>query len=391
MKKLDYLLKKKTRKVIGLMSGTSADGIDACLVKIDHARPKARIKELGFKTYPFPEVLRKRILQVSDPAFQNLNEVLRLNMVMGEYFAEAALSLMKRLGYDAKQIDLIGSHGQTIRHLPREVKRFKKRIKATLQIGEPSVIAQRTGVVTVGDFRTADMVAGGQGAPLAPLGHFLLFGKDNYPQMVLNLGGMANFTILPKNCRLKEVWGFDTGPCNVILDALARLLFRKKFDRDGKMASAGRVNQNLLKKLKKHKYFRKTPPKSTGREDFDEIFIKRILDSRLLPEDLIATACELIVWSIWDAYRRYVKPHYKIKRLIVSGGGAHNKYLLRRLSDLFYPVEVVISAKAGYHPDAVEAIVFALLANQTINELPGGLKRVTGANKDSILGKICVP
>lgn len=391
MKKLQRLLKKKKRRVVGLISGTSADGIDTCLVEIDHSEPKLKIKELGFKTYPFPEILRKRILQVSDPAFQNLDEVLRLNMAMGEYFAKAALSLIKELGYKANQVDLIGSHGQTIRHLPRQVLRFKQKLKATFQIGEPAVIAQRTGVVTVGDFRTSDMASGGQGAPLAPLGHLLLFSKKNSSQVILNLGGIANFTILPRDCKLKDVWGFDTGPCNVILDTLTRTLFRKRFDRDGKIASSGKVDQDLLRKLKMHKYFRLFPPKSTGREDFDEIFIKRIIQSKLAPEDLVATASELIVWSIWNAYRRYVEPHYKIEELIISGGGVHNKYLLQRLSELFYPVEPITSAKVGYNPDAVEAIIFALLANQTINEAPGGLKKVTGASKDAILGKICLP
>jgi len=391
MKRLERLLKKKKRKVVGLLSGTSADGIDACLVEIDHSRPKLKIKELGFKTYPFPEIVRKKILRVSAPAFQNLDEVLRLNMAMGEYFASAALSLIKDAGYDAQQVDLIGSHGQTIRHLPQEVLRLKKKVRATFQMGELSVIAQRTSLVTVGDFRTPDMASGGQGAPLAPLGHFLLFSNKSFSQVILNLGGIANFTILPKNCKLKDVWGFDTGPCNVILDTLARRLFRKKYDRDGKIASSGKVSQNLLKKLKRHKYFRLFPPKSTGREDFDEIFIKRIAESKLSPQDLVATASELIVWSIWNAYRRYVEPHYKIEELIISGGGVHNKHLLQRLSELFYPVEIITSDKAGYDPDAVEAIVFALLADQTINEAPGGLKKVTGASKDAILGKICLP
>jgi anhydro-N-acetylmuramic acid kinase len=391
MKKFERLLKKRKRKVIGLISGTSADGIDVCLVDIDHSKPKQKINELGFETYPFPENLRKKIIQASDPVYQNLDEVLRLDMVMGEYFAEAALSLIMKSGYRPEKIDLVGSHGQTIRHLPEEVFRFKKKVKATLQIGEPSVIAQRTGVVTVGDFRTSDMASGGEGAPLAPLGHFLLFASKIYSQMVLNLGGIANLTILPQSSRMKDVWGFDTGPCNVILDTLCRRLFRKKFDPDGRIASSGKVNQNLLKRLKKHKYFKMLPPKSTGRENFDESFIKRILDSKASPEDVIATASELIVWSIGDAYRRYVKPHYKIKRLIVSGGGVHNEYLLHRLSQLFYPVEVITSDKMGYNPDAIEAIVFALLANQTINEFPGGLKKVTGANKDTILGKVCLP
>lgn len=388
---LQYLLTKKKRKIIGLISGTSADGIDACLVEIDSSRPDLKIKELGFETWPYPDPLRKKILQVSDPAFQNLDETIRLNMVVGEYLAEAARSLMSKLDYNSDQIDLISSHGQTIRHLPGAVLRFKKKVKATLQIGELSVIAQRTGVVTVGDFRTSDMARGGEGAPLAPRGHFLLFNKKSFSQIILNLGGIANFTILPKDCKLENVWGFDTGPCNVILDTLTVTLFGKKFDRHGKIASSGRANQNLLKRLKEHKFFGLTPPKSTGREDFDQVFIKKILDSGLLPEDMIATASELIVWSIWDAYRRYVQPHHDIKQVMVCGGGVHNRHLLKRLRELLCPVEVITSDGVGYDPDAVEAIVFALLANQTINGLPGSVKKVTGSTKDTILGKICLP
>ena len=391
MNKLINLLKKKKRKVMGLMSGTSADGLDACLVQIERRGSKFKIKELGFKTYPFGDDLKKRILQISDPDFQNLDEVLRMNMVLGEYFARAALSLLRELGYKPDQIDLIGSHGQTIRHLPREVVRFKKRIKATFQIGEPSVIARRTGVATVGDFRTSDLASGGEGAPLAPLGHFFLFNSKINSQLVLNLGGIANFTVLPKNCELKDVWGFDIGPCNVLLDNLTRTIFKKKFDRDGKIASRGKVDVSLLKRLKGHRYFRLSPPKSTGREDFGERFIKMILKSKISPEDKMATSSELIVWSIWDAYSRFVRTHHKTDRLIVCGGGAHNKYLLEKISEQLSPVEVMTSDKLGYNPDAVESLIFALLANQTIDELPGGLKKVTGAHKDTILGKICLP
>jgi anhydro-N-acetylmuramic acid kinase len=391
MNKLQNLLKKKKRKVMGLISGTSADGIDVCLMQIDRIGLKLKVKELDFKTYPFAEDLKKRILQISDPCFQNLDEALRMNMVLGEYFARAALSLLRELGYKPEQIDLIGSHGQTIRHLPREVLRFKKRVKATYQIGEASVIARRTGVVTVGDFRTSDLASGGEGAPLAPLGHFFLFNSKIHSQLVLNLGGIANFTILPKNCELKDVWGFDTGPCNVLMDSLTRGLFKKKFDQDGKIASRGKVNDNLLKKLKRHRYFRSSPPKSTGREDFNEIFLKIILKSNIPPEDKMATSSELVVWSIWEAYRMFVKIHHKINRLIVCGGGAHNKYLLKKISEQFSPIEVIVSDKLGYNPDSVEALIFALLANQTIDELPGSLKKVTGAHKDTILGKICLP
>ncbi len=393
MNKLASLIKKKKLRVIGLLSGTSADGIDACLVEIFNLDKKIRLRELAFKTYPFSKDVQKKILKVTDPAYKNLDEILRLDMVLGRHFARAAIKLAKDFGYDMKKIDLIGSHGQTVRHLPEPLFCLGEKAKATYQIGDPSATAFTTGVTTVGDFRRKDMASGGEGAPLSPLAHFLLFNKLNTPQAVLNLGGIANLTILAGTDKVEDVWGFDTGPANMIVDFLTKKYYKKNFDKDGEIAFSGRVDLKLLAFLKKDRYFKKRPPKSTGREKFGEEFVKRIIEykkkHRLRTEDLISTVSELVVDTILESFLRFVKTKQKIKRLIVTGGGAHNRYFISRLKKLFKPIEVVTSDIFGFDPDSVEALVFALLAYLAIKGTPGNIKRVTGAKKEVVLGKIC--
>jgi anhydro-N-acetylmuramic acid kinase len=395
MDRLYNLVKKKNRLVIGLMSGTSADGIDACLVKIDNTKKNLKARPLGCKTYKFPQRLQRRIIQISDPSYQNLDEVLRLSMVLGEYFAHAVFSVAKAFGYETSEIDLIGSHGQTVRHLPDWEKRFDKKVRATFQIGEPSVIASKTGKVTVGDFRGSDMAREGQGAPLTPYVHFLLFGDKRISRLVVNIGGIANVTVLHKLAKVDDIFAFDTGPGNMIVDSLAKKFYGKNFDKDGKIASSGKVKFELLNKLKKNKYFGKKPPKSCGRENFGEEFVRKILNRakklRLQPEDIITTPSELSVWSLFDAYEKFVKPKIKLHQVLLSGGGVHNRYFLKRLKLLFDPIKVISVQELGVDPDFLEAISFAILANQTIEGKPASFKKTTGAKKPGVLGKICLP
>jgi len=395
MDRLYNLVKKKNRLVIGLMSGTSADGIDACLVKIDNTKKNLKARPLGCKTYKFPQRLQRRIIQISDPSYQNLDEVLRLSMVLGEYFAHAVFSVAKAFGYETSEIDLIGSHGQTVRHLPDWEKRFDKKVRATFQIGEPSVIASKTGKVTVGDFRGSDMAREGQGAPLTPYVHFLLFGDKRISRLVVNIGGIANVTVLHKLAKVDDIFAFDTGPGNMIVDSLAKKFYGKNFDKDGKIASSGKVKFELLNKLKKNKYFGKKPPKSCGRENFGEEFVRKILNwakkLRLKPEDIITTTSELSVWSLFDAYEKFVKPKIKLHQVLLSGGGVHNRYFLKRLKLLFDPIKVISVQELGVDPDFLEAISFAILANQTIEGKPASFKKTTGAKKPGVLGKICLP
>jgi len=388
---------------VGLMSGTSGDGIDACLVKIDNTNPKdpasrgknLKVKPIGCKIYKFPQEVQQKIIQISDPSYQNLDEVLRLNMALGEYFAQAVFSVVKAFGYEMNKIDLIGSHGQTVRHLPGWTKKFGKKVRATLQIGEPAVIASKTGVITVGDFRTGDIALGGQGAPLTPYVHFLSFGDQKRARMVVNIGGIANFTVLSKAGKVDDIFAFDSGPGNMIVDDLTRKIYRKNFDKDGKFASSGKVNSDLLNKLKEDEYFSKRPPKSCGRENFGEGFVSKILNRakklRMKPEDIITTASELSVWSILDAYEKFVKPKIKLNQVLLSGGGVHNKYFLKRLKFLFHPIKVMSTQELGQDPDFLEAISFAILANQAIEGKPVSFRKTTGAKKPGVLGKICLP
>lgn len=391
MNKLKLLLNKKELLVAGLISGTSTDGIDACLVKIKGLKNDLGVKFLGFRTYKYPPPLRSKIFEFYKNKSQNLDDLVRLNMLLGKRFARAVVDLYRELRVDKSRIDLIGSHGQTIRHLPRMRDFCGEKIKGTLQVGDPSVIAAETGITTVGDFRIADMAVGGEGAPLCPLIHFYLF-KDRYSsRAVLNIGGIANITILPRRCKIEDVFAFDSGPGNVLIDSLTNKLYNKKYDKDGNIALSGKINRALLEKLCRNNYFKKRPPKSTGREDFEKD-LKYILSLRRIPkEDIIATVSELVCWSIFHSYKKWIKPKGKIDELIVCGGGAYNRYIIKRLSLLFHPVKVVSSEKVGFHPDQIEAIFFAILAYLTIKGEPGNLKKVTGAKRELKLGKICLP
>jgi anhydro-N-acetylmuramic acid kinase len=247
----------------------------------------------------------------------------------------------------------------------------------------------------VGDFRTGDIAMGGQGAPLTPYIHFLLFRDKKNSRLVVNIGGIANLTVLPKNGEVEDISAFDSGPGNMIVDNLTRKIYKKNFDRDGKIASSGKVNFDLLNKLKKEEYFYKRPPKSCGRENFGEEFVRKILiwgrNLRLVPEDIITTASEFSVWSILDAYGKFVKPKIKVNQVLLSGGGVHNKYFLKRLKFLFHPIKVIIVQKIGVDPDFLEAISFAILANQTIEGKPVSFRKTTGAKRPGVLGKICLP
>ncbi len=381
--------------VVGLMSGTSADGIDACLVKIDNTKRNLRAMPVVCKTCRFPQKLQRKIIQVSDPSCQDLDEVLRLNMVLGEYLARAVFSVVKASGCKMEEIDLIGSHGQTVRHLPEWKRRFGRRVRATFQIGEPSVIASRTGVITVGDFRGGDMARGGQGAPLTPYAHYLLFGDKRVSRMVINIGGIANVTVLPRRGSVNDIFAFDTGPGNMVVDTLMRKLYGKSYDKDGKTASSGKVNSGLLNRLKKNEYFRRRPPKSCGREDFGEEFASKILKRakrlRMREEEIIATVSELSIWSILDAYRRFVKPKVRLDQVLLCGGGVHNRYFFERLKILFAPIKITSVRELAVNPDFLEAISFAILANQTIEGEPASFRKTTGAKNLGVLGKICLP
>lgn len=393
MKSLTRLSKKKSKLVVGLMSGTSADGIDAVLVEIKNNGVKTKLRQIAFETYPYSNSLKNFILKNSDVKTARLDNITRLNILLGEYFADAAMKIVKRVKLDIKDIDLIGSHGQTISHSPEKIKMFGKSIRATLQIGEPTVIAKRTGVVTVGDFRVADVAVGGSGAPLVPYFDYIMFRSHKHNRGLLNIGGIANITVIPKNGSLNNIFAFDTGPGNMIIDNIMRRLFNKPFDKSGHVARRGKLNTQLLNWMMKNKYFTQQPPKSTGREMFGEKFVEKILEkTKNVPnENIITTVTEFTAITIYDSYLKFIKNKVTLDEIIVSGGGVHNLYLMNSLEKYFHPIIIKPIENVGYSSDAKEAICFAVLANETISGNAANVIGATGASKSTILGKICMP
>lgn len=393
MHRLFSLFQKKEKLVLGLLSGTSADGIDAALVRITGSGLESKLYLLAFETYPYPSELRERVLAASLPGKGTVDEICRLNIAVAECFAHAALQLAAVASVAMHEIDLIGSHGQTIHHLPYAEPIAGVPSRGTLQIGEPSVIAKRTGIITIADFRAADMALGGQGAPLVPIMDYLLFRSITHTRGLLNLGGIANLTMLKKNGALAEVLAFDTGPANMVVDGLMQFFFNQAYDKDGEHAGRGKVSHELLQHLLAHSYFARPIPKSTGREEFGAEFVAQLVQRgealQLQREDLIATATALTAESIVRGASLLEHSHGAIDELIVSGGGAHNRTLMRILQEKFSRAKISTTDEHGVPSDAKEAMLFALLANETVSGNAGNVPSVTGASAATVLGKIC--
>jgi anhydro-N-acetylmuramic acid kinase len=380
--------------VLGMMSGTSADGIDVSLARISGGPPNLSTQLLGHTSREFPPALRKEILRVAEQHAITAGGLSQLNFRLGELFADAALAACRKFRVSPKRISLIGSHGQTIFHQGRPIPFFGAATASTLQIGEPSVIAARTGITTVGDFRPADIALGGQGAPLVPYADYLLYRHPKLGRISLNLGGIANITVLPRACTPQQVFAFDTGPANMVIDALVSYFSRGRlrFDKNAALAMRGRSLPALLDELMRDPYLRLAPPKSTGREYYGQSYLKKILTlgrrRRAKPNDLIRAATVFTALSVVDALNRFVLPKTKIHQLIVSGGGAHNPLILAQLSASLRDVEVLPSSRLGVPEDAKEAFAFALLAYETFHQRPANLPSATGARGPAILGKI---
>ena len=392
MNELSRLQAKKRKLVIGLISGTSVDGIDAVLIRLSGSGIRTKFKQLAFSTHPYPHGVRRLILKNSVTSSSSVEEICRLNFFLGELFAEAAAKVAKVAGYRLSDVDLIGSHGQTIHHLPQPEKLGGRVIRGTLQIGDPSVIAKQTGIPTVGDFRVADVALGGEGAPLVPYLDFLLFHSPKKSRGLLNIGGIANITILPKKCTHDEVKAFDTGPGNMVIDALMKKFYGKRYDEGGKVALQGKVSRSLIRKLGEHPFLKRKPPKSTGREEFGDQFLAHLLElgSSMGKANFLATATDFTVYCVYENYRRFIAKETTLNELIVSGGGVHNAALMGALRRYFGLVPVKKIDEYGVSGDAKEALCFALLANETISGNPGNIPAVTGARKATVLGKICL-
>jgi anhydro-N-acetylmuramic acid kinase len=387
-------MNEKPMLVLGMMSGTSADGIDVALARISGAPPNLNAMLLGHTSVKFPAALRKEILRVAEQHSITAGALSQLNFRLGELFADAALAACRKFKIPLKKIALIGSHGQTIFHQGKPVDFLGRPTASTLQIGEPAIIAARTGITTVGDFRPADIALGGQGAPLVPYVDYLLYRHRKFGRVSINLGGIANITVLPHAAKPHQVFAFDTGPANMLIDALVSHFTRGRlrFDENAQLASQGRSVPALLDDLLRDPYLKVAPPKSTGREYYGNAYLKKLLALgrryRAKPNDLIRAATIFTALSVVDALNRFVIPKSKIHQLIVSGGGAHNPLILAQLAAALPDIEVLPSGRLGVPEDAKEAFAFALLAYETFHQRPANLPSATGARGPAILGKI---
>ncbi|MDR9853980.1 anhydro-N-acetylmuramic acid kinase [Paenibacillus sp. VCA1] len=385
-----------SRYAVGLMSGTSVDGIDAALVQISDASDEgASVRLIAFENTPYPAAVRQEIFELFDPTKATIDKVGRMNVLLGELYAEAALAVIKAAGLKPADVAVVGSHGQTIYHAPEPEKRHGYDIRYTVQIGEGSVIAARTGIPCVTDFRPADMAVGGQGAPLVPFTEYLLYREANRTLLLQNIGGIGNMTVIPAGCPPEQVYAFDTGPGNMIIDGVVERLYPgQTMDAGGAIAGRGNVDEELLELLTKEPYYSQPLPKSTGREMFGSVYIDRVLDiakrKDMKAEDVVATATMLTAWSIGDAYRRYVRDRTPADVLIVGGGGSYNPVLVGFLRRVMEPmgVQVMTQEAIGHSSDAKEAVAFALLADYAMKRQPNNLPNVTGAARPVIMGKI---
>lgn len=384
---LKSLFDKKEKTVVGLMSGTSRDGIDAALVKIHGYGLDAHIELIKFICIPYEPSITERLNALTNSC--SAGEISELNFLVGEAFAEAALRVIEEAGLSVGRVDLIGSHGQTVYHNPPS---SGSGIPSTLQIGEIDVIAERTGITTVGDFRTRDISAGGEGAPLVPYADYLLFRKAGEVRLAQNIGGIANVTVIPE--RIQDVIAFDTGPGNSLMDKVMHVASEggKRYDRDGQTASKGHVNDSLLSELLSHPYYSKQPPKSTG----EEIFGKEkavelyglVRGGEISLNDLMATLLALTAESIAVAYEKFIFPVWEVNEIIFSGGGCKNPVLMGALRGKFPSIKCSTTDEYGIPSEAKEAVAFAILASELVAGNPANLPSVTGASRRVPLGKI---
>ena len=376
---------------VGLMSGTSLDGIDVALVEIKGQKLTSELKLVDFMTVSFSEIERAKIMESLSVETSDVQKICSLNFSLGYKFADAVKQICAKNKLDLEKLDVIGSHGQTIYHQPKKQAQF---VPSTLQIGEPAVIAYETNTKVVSNFRTMDMAAGGQGAPLVPYTEWILYGSQEKSRVLQNVGGIGNVTILPKQSTLSDITAFDTGPGNMIIDEICKRLFNTPYDKNGEFAAKGNINESLLTQCMEIPYINEAPPKSTGRELFGKEFVEKLIEENkhLSKYDLLATMTMFTAKSIASNYQRFIFPHHKIDEVIIGGGGSYNKTFIRMLQNLLKTqCKVLIQEDIGYSSEAKEAIAFALLANETINGNGSNVPNATGAKECVILGNITLP
>jgi anhydro-N-acetylmuramic acid kinase len=384
--------KKQTRRVVGIVSGTSADGATVAITEIQGSFNELDVNLLAYKTFNYPFDLGEEVFKLFNPNSSGVEHVCKMNFVLGHFFAEAANRLIEESGFKCSEIDLIGSHGQTVWHNPAKDQISGYLASSTMQLGEPTVIAQRTSLPVVADFRKADMAVGGEGAPLSPYLDFTLHRSPEKSRVFQNLGGIANLTYLPKNCELDKVIAFDTGPGNMMIDATVKYFSEGKlsYDKNGWHAFRGKRNEDFLNILLKHPYFSRIPPKTTGREEFGEAYTKSLIHEAdaidLKSADLITTLSSLTVESVAKAYEDHLPG--AVDEVYLSGGGALNSFIVEGLRERLKPIPIMSYDELGINSLAKEAVLFAILANEHIIGVPSNIPSATGARKRVVLGTI---
>ena len=386
---LKKLLSKRDVNIIGMMSGTSLDGLDLSFCRISHHKPRHRIKIMENGYYKFNQVLKRNLRALTSNAEFTKSFVKQVDDDLGLFFASRVKRFMTKLGL--RGADLLACHGQTILHLDKRISKSKAVRSTTWQIGNSARLSALTGVPVISDFRSADVALGGSGAPLTPICHYHLYGQDNKNIAVLNIGGITNLTFLPKAGDMNKIRASDCGPGNMLVDQLTKMFFGLDYDKDGSIALSGNVSRRLLGVFKRKAWFRSPYPKSLGREQFGDDEVTKIIEmSRrygISKKDIIATVSELTVIPVMH----YIENLPVLDKLIVCGGGAHNKYFMRRLSDLIGGSPVISSEDAGVDPDYVEAVCFALMGALWLYGEPANLPSVTGASKQAVLGRLTLP
>jgi anhydro-N-acetylmuramic acid kinase len=387
---------RRTRCVAGLMSGTSLDGVDAVIARLRGSQRTLQVDQQAFVHVPYPEALRALLLRNSAPETSSVRDLSQLNVRLAHVYGEAVRQAVRTANLDLRDLDLVGSHGQTVHHVPQATDCAGQAVTSTLQIGSPSTLANLLGIPVVGDFRLADMAHGGQGAPLVPYFDAVLFTDDAETRGLLNLGGIANLTVLPAGADLEAVSAFDTGPANMVLDALAERLLDAPYDAEGATAARGAIHNGFVADLLRDPYFAQPPPKSTGREHFGAAFVDDFVAQAAAhgiteAPDLLVNAVMLTAASIYQAYAQFVRDRHPLDVVIASGGGARNTFLMQKLADSFTPIPVRTVVDYGLDPDAKEALCFAVLAHETVNGVPTNLPSVTGAAAPALLGSLSIP
>lgn len=372
---------------VGLMSGTSLDGIDAALVEIYGQGKNTKVNLIEFITLSLPSDVKEEIKIACSEEKSSVDLICSLNFKLGYLFADATKKVCEKAGMNIEKLDFIASHGQTIYHLPKNKGNL---VNSTLQIGEPAVIAYETGIKVISNFRVMDMASGGEGAPLVPYSEYVIYGSNDENVALQNIGGIGNVTVIPKGGDIDRIFAFDTGPGNMIIDEVCLRLFNLAYDADGKIAASGKVQEDMLEDLMAHPYIYSIPPKTTGREDFGQQFVDKLLNrySERSSEDILATVTMFTAKSIAENYKKFILDKINLNKVVIGGGGAHNKTLLAYLREELPNTTIVTQDDIGLSSDAKEAVAFVIMGNETLHSSFSNVPSATGAREKVILGNI---